>query len=86
MSRERRKQLEEKNQATDNQIDEGKEKDPMKRDRHERKEIGQKCKRLIDYARNQFLEQNGFKCSLKRFVSSDITLENICLVAIHESQ
>lgn len=53
-----------------------------KRNRHERKEIGQKCKRLIDFARICYLEQNGFKCSLKRYVSSDITLENICLVAL----
>lgn len=53
-----------------------------KRDRHERKSIGQKCKRLIDYARIRYLEQNGFQCSLKKYVSSDITLENICLVAI----
>lgn len=85
MSRERRKQLQEKNEAMDNQIEDDN-KDLTKRDRHERKEIGQKCKRLIDYARIGYLEQNGFKCSLKRFTSSDITLENICLVAIHESQ
>lgn len=81
MSRERRKQLESmKNQTEDDN------KDATKRDRHERKEIGQKCKRLIDFARICYLEQNGFKCSLNRFVSSNITLENICLVATHESQ
>lgn len=56
-----------------------------KRDRHERKAVGQKCKRLIDYARIRYLEQNGFECSLKRYVSSDITLENICLVAIQRN-
>lgn len=50
--------------------------------RNERKEIGRKCKRLIDFARMRFLDQNGFKCSLKRYVNSDITLENICLVAL----
>lgn len=47
----------------------------------ERKRIGDQCKRLIDYARIQFLEQNGYKCALKRYVSADITPENICLVA-----
>lgn len=46
-----------------------------------RKEIGDKCKRLLDFARICYLEKNGYKCSLKRYVSSDITLENICLVA-----
>lgn len=88
MSRERRKQIEERKLA-------GNWTEPIispndiattNRDRHERKEIGQKCKRLIDFARIGYLEQNGFKCSLKQYVSSDITLENICLVAIHESQ
>lgn len=98
MSRERRKEIEDR--AKDDALDDatvasrvsndgpalidgdGK----RKRDRHERKAIGQKCKRLIDYARICHLEQNGFECSLKQYVSSDITLENICLVAILKNQ
>lgn len=47
----------------------------------ERKRIGEQCKRLIDYARIQFLERNGYKCAFKRYVSDSITPENICLVA-----
>lgn len=86
MSREKRKEMEEKHANDGHTENEIKEENPGKRDRHERKEIGQKCKRLIDYARICYMEQNGFKCSLKQYVSSDITLENICLVAIHENE
>lgn len=42
--------------------------------------IGYKCKRLLDLARIQFLEQNGYTCALKYYVKPDVTLENICLV------
>ncbi|XP_055321810.1 tRNA:m(4)X modification enzyme TRM13 homolog [Sitodiplosis mosellana] len=89
MSREKRKQMNEQHANDGSTADDlVKEEDPNsgKRDRHQRKEIGQKCKRLIDYARICYMQQNGFNCSLKRYVSSDITLENICLVAIHENQ
>lgn len=88
MSRERRKQIEEQKLAGnwEEPITSNDDVEITKRDRHERKEIGQKCKRLIDFARICYMEQHGFKCSLKRYVSSDITLENICLVAIHENQ
>lgn len=50
--------------------------------RKKRKEIGQKCKRIIDFARMQFLEANGYQCYLKSYVNEDVTLENICLVAL----
>lgn len=90
MSREKRKQMKEQHANTDgNKIEHLSNKvnsNTGQRDRHQRKEIGQKCKRLIDYARICYMQGNGFKCSLKRYVSSDITLENICLVAIHENQ
>lgn len=87
MSRERRKEIEERKLAGNVQVlARAIEPDSPKRDRHERKEIGQRCKRLIDFARICYLEQHKYKCSLKRYVSSDITLENICLVAIHENQ
>lgn len=49
-----------------------------------RKEIGDKCKRIIDYARVMYLQQNGYKCAFKRYVGADITPENICLVALLE--
>ncbi|XP_031633360.1 tRNA:m(4)X modification enzyme TRM13 homolog [Contarinia nasturtii] len=91
LSREKRKEIEERkesNEHTDEAIQEENVDANItnKRDRHQRKEIGQKCKRLIDFARICYLEQNGFKCSLKRYVSSDITLENVCLVALHETK
>lgn len=90
MSREKRKQVEEEHANTDGNTTEHlateADSNTSHRDRHQRKAIGQKCKRLIDYARICYMQRNGFKCSLKRYVSSDITLENICLVAIHENQ
>lgn len=91
-SRERRKQMEEQkangNIPVPDEVDstpDTKNLDPPKRNQHQRKEIGQKCKRLIDFARIRYMEQNGFKCSLKRYVSSDITLENVCLVALRKT-
>lgn len=78
MSRERRKIIEE--QSKHNQVfDERTETIQVLRD--QRKEIGRKCKRLIDYARICFLEENGYKCLLKSYVDSTVTLENICLIA-----
>lgn len=77
MSRERRKELgiekhevAEKIASGDNSL------------REKRREIGRKCKRLIDFSRALFLEQNGYNCYLKSYVGEDVTLENICLVAL----
>ncbi|KAJ6638621.1 tRNA:m(4)X modification enzyme TRM13 like [Pseudolycoriella hygida] len=50
--------------------------------REEREKIGMKCKRILDYARIQFLHENGFTTSLKYYVTSDVTLENVCLIGI----
>lgn len=47
-----------------------------------RKAVGMKCKRLIDFARICYLEKNGYECFLNRYVGSDVTLENVCLVAL----
>lgn len=87
MSRERRKQMDEQkfSEITERRNQSDDDQNFTKRDQHQRKEIGQKCKRLIDFARICYMEKNGFKCSLKRYVNSDITLENICLVAIYEN-
>lgn len=47
-----------------------------------KRQIGLKCKRLIDFARMQFLEENGYQCYLKSYVDEQVTLENVCLVAL----
>lgn len=88
MSRERRKELEERPNGTgevttdapDGGNDRLKEANRVLRDT--RREIGRKCKRLIDFARIDYLEANGYRCSLKSYVGQDVTLENICLVAM----
>lgn len=94
MSRERRKKFEKQQQSKrarlelndDNVIISDSSDDEVKGVnfdlRNERKEIGRRCKRLIDFARIRFLEENRFTCYLKKYVESDITLENICLVAL----
>lgn len=90
MSRERRKEIEAKQKEI---VESGGEpnvdadggglfKDINRALRDERREIGRKCKRLIDFARIEYLEANGYRCSLKSYVSTDVTLENICLVAM----
>lgn len=90
MSRERRKEIEERRKETGTEVQSneaadgggGLFKDINRALRDSRREIGRKCKRLIDFARMEFLQANGYHCSLKSYVSSDVTLENICLVAM----
>ncbi|XP_050098961.1 tRNA:m(4)X modification enzyme TRM13 homolog [Anopheles aquasalis] len=48
--------------------------------RAERETIGWKCKRLLDVARLQYLERHGFAAHLRRYITDDITPENVCLV------
>lgn len=47
-----------------------------------KRDIGWRCKYLIDLGRCNFLQQNGYRVQLVPFVSRDISLENICIVAI----
>lgn len=54
-------------------------------EREKRKEIGRKCKRLLDFGRIHYLEANGYKCFLKYYVKAETTLENVCLVALLNS-
>lgn len=44
-------------------------------------EIGFKCKRLVDFARAQFLENSGYKVSLYYYIGEDVTPENVLFVA-----
>lgn len=49
----------------------------------ERMRIGKLCKRVVDYGRVLFLQQNGYKhVSLEYFAHSDLTLENCALIAL----
>ncbi|CAH1775544.1 unnamed protein product [Owenia fusiformis] len=48
----------------------------------EREEIGRKCKLLIDIGRMKHMEKLGYNVSLKAYTSTDISLENIALIAI----
>lgn len=81
MSRERRAQLadEQTGEAMPTETKTG------NRTRDERRIIGEKCKRILDIARIDYLKQHGFNCSLKQFVDSHVTLENVCLVAIKDN-
>lgn len=47
----------------------------------ERQRIGRLCKRLIDSGRLHFLDARGLKGQLNYYVSSQVTLENVLLVA-----
>lgn len=46
----------------------------------ERQEIGRKCKRIIDFGRTKYLEENGYKSDMISYIKSDVTLENVCLI------
>ncbi|XP_041783723.1 tRNA:m(4)X modification enzyme TRM13 homolog [Anopheles merus] len=50
--------------------------------RPEREAIGRRCKRLLDIARLRYMERHGYEASLKYYVTSDVTLENVCLVCV----
>ncbi|KAM9357541.1 tRNA:m(4)X modification enzyme TRM13 homolog [Symphorus nematophorus] len=51
----------------------------------ERETVGRLCKRLIDGGRLHFLKTNGFDGRLSRYVSSQVTLENVLLSAVPSS-
>ncbi|KAK9873640.1 hypothetical protein WA026_023425 [Henosepilachna vigintioctopunctata] len=53
---------------------------------HERRDIGLICKHLINWGRSKFIEDEGFKSNLHYYVKSDVTLENVCVVAINKNQ
>lgn len=74
MSREKRKELESKEKLEDLKANQ------PKLDRKAREEIGWKCKRIIDYARINFLKENSYEASLKYYCDQSVTLENVCIV------
>lgn len=46
-----------------------------------REEVGRKAKQIFDYGRVKFLQDCGFRSRLVQYVTKDMTLENIALVA-----
>lgn len=50
-------------------------------DYDQREEIGLMCRRIIDYGRVISLRKQGYKVELVQYVDSDISLENVCLLA-----
>lgn len=48
---------------------------------HERELIGWKCKRLLDYARLQYLIENRYEAKLYYYVEKSVTPENVCIFA-----
>jgi hypothetical protein len=44
-------------------------------------QIGLKAKRLLDWGRIEYLNDNGFNAYLKVYASKSITLENVALIA-----
>lgn len=50
--------------------------------RQEKEEIGIWSKHILNWGRLYYLEKNKFKCYLHFYVDKDITLENVCIVAV----
>lgn len=46
----------------------------------EQAEIGRMCKRLLDHGRMLYLTSYGYQCKLLKYISDDITPENISLI------
>eukprot|EP00112_Aurelia_sp_Birch-Aquarium-sp1_P016120 Seg3626.1 transcript_id=Seg3626.1/GoldUCD/mRNA.D3Y31 product=tRNA:m protein_id=Seg3626.1/GoldUCD/D3Y31 len=57
------------------------ERNDFKLSSEEKKEIGIKCKRLIDVGRLEYLKKHGYKSKLMYYVDSEVTLENVALLA-----
>lgn len=79
MSRERRKLIEEQGG-----VQTGTETNPVKTScwsREEQEEIGYMCKRIIDYSRLKYLQDQGYATGAFYYISKDVTLENLCIFA-----
>uniref|UniRef100_A0A182PU15 tRNA:m(4)X modification enzyme TRM13 n=1 Tax=Anopheles epiroticus TaxID=199890 RepID=A0A182PU15_9DIPT len=54
--------------------------------RVDRERIGRRCKRILDIARLRYMERHGYSTSLKYYVTSEVTLENVCLICVENQQ
>lgn len=50
----------------------------------DRETTGFRVKTLLNYGRLKYLQSRGFNCKLVRYVSSETTLENVCIVAVNK--
>eukprot|EP01122_Echinamoeba_exundans_P007156 TRINITY_DN2138_c0_g1_i2.p1 TRINITY_DN2138_c0_g1~~TRINITY_DN2138_c0_g1_i2.p1 ORF type:complete len:337 (+),score=43.27 TRINITY_DN2138_c0_g1_i2:679-1689(+) len=50
----------------------------------EREEIGNKCKRLLDFCRIQYLRSMGYDVVLVRYCQKNITPENVAMIAVKQ--
>nr|XP_016848601.1 PREDICTED: tRNA:m(4)X modification enzyme TRM13 homolog isoform X3 [Anolis carolinensis] len=48
----------------------------------ERKQIGRRCKLLIDHGRIEYLQQRGYEAVLQRYTDLSVSLENVLLTAV----
>ncbi|XP_061400458.1 tRNA:m(4)X modification enzyme TRM13 homolog [Musca vetustissima] len=78
MSRERRKALEEQNLS---EVEIKEIQSNQRLSLAERETIGFMCKRILDYARLEYLRQNAYDADLYYYVERDVTLENVVLLA-----
>lgn len=49
--------------------------------KQEKELVGKKCKLILDYGRYDYLKQLDFNSNLYYYVNSDVSLENVCIVA-----
>ena len=47
----------------------------------QREEVGYQCKKLIDIGRLKFIESHGFNVQLVKYTTSELSLENVALLA-----
>nr|XP_031828217.1 tRNA:m(4)X modification enzyme TRM13 homolog [Nomia melanderi]XP_031828218.1 tRNA:m(4)X modification enzyme TRM13 homolog [Nomia melanderi]XP_031828219.1 tRNA:m(4)X modification enzyme TRM13 homolog [Nomia melanderi] len=47
----------------------------------EKENIGRKVKTLLNWGRSEFLKNNGFESKLVYYTTTDVSLENMCIVA-----
>lgn len=49
--------------------------------REEMAELGWKCKRILDYARVEYLRGEGYEANLSYYIDKSQTPENVCIIA-----
>lgn len=77
LSRERRKAIAE----AEAQEEQPKQEPIQRLAREQREQIGYQCKRVLDHGRVEHLKANGYDAQLKFYVSREVTLENVVLLA-----
>ncbi|XP_043287308.1 tRNA:m(4)X modification enzyme TRM13 homolog [Venturia canescens] len=60
----------------------GEENEEKKKLIKERENIGLKVKSLLNWGRTEYLRNLGFECNLIHYTTSDVSLENMCMVGV----